>query len=569
MSSHPLILHTHPEAVVAYREGVVITARTFLEDVATLRSQLPAAGHILNACVDRYRFSVTLMAVALAGKANLLPSSLSPHMVAELQRFAPDTVCVTDDANSQVELPTLTYPDMSAPQSLHLNSASWHVPGIDTARVVAIVFTSGSTGTPVAHRKTWGSLVQSIQSSLERLEIESGCTTFIGTVPPQHMYGFESTILSALQSGGAFVTGRPFYAADIAEAIRKTPQPRVLVSTPTHLRALVASSEDLPCVNRILSATAPLSPDLARQAEQRLASALVEIYGSTETGQLATRRTVETDRWQLLGDCRVEIRNGVAWAYDGHIEEPTAMGDVLEFAEQGRFLLHGRNADLVNIAGRRTSIGYLNHQLNAIEGVDDGVFYMPDGERADIVTRLAALVVAPTLNRAMVLSALRKRIDAVFLPRPLILVAALPRNETGKLPRQALQSLVENANKRRTPMAMGMPGNSIAPDAQRPGDAFSFEPSHPAFIGHFPGAPVVPGVLLLDESIYRICAELNAAPQQCELVSAKFLSPLAPAQSVQLSHHVAENGMVDFELRAGQTLVVRGRLRLPVFSSLT
>lgn len=569
MPSHPLILHTHPEAVVAYRDGVAITARTFLEDVATLQSQLPAAGHVLNACVDRYRFSVTLMAVALAGKANLLPSSLSPHMVAELQRFASDAVCVTDDAKSRVELPTLVYPEMPAPQLLRPNSASWHVPRLDTTRLIAIVFTSGSTGIPVAHRKTWGSLVKSIKSSLERLKIESGCTTFIGTVPAQHMYGFESTILSALQSGGAFETGRPFYAADIADIIGKTPRPRVLVSTPTHLRALVASSQDLPSVNLILSATAPLSPDLARQTEQRLASALVEIYGSTETGQLATRRTVETDRWQLLGGCRVELRNGVAWAYAGHIEEPTAMGDVLELAEQGRFILHGRNADLVNIAGRRTSIGYLNHQLNAIEGVDDGVFYMPDGERADIVTRLAALVVAPTLDRAAVLGALRNRIDAVFLPRPLIFVSALPRNETGKLSRQALQALVENAGELRTPVSMGVPENSIAADAPYARDTFCFEPSHPAFTGHFPGAPVVPGVMLLDESICRICAALNTAPQQCELVSAKFLSPLAPAQSVQLSHHVADDGMIDFALHAGKTLVARGRLRLAVFPSPT
>jgi acyl-coenzyme A synthetase/AMP-(fatty) acid ligase len=51
------------------------------------------------------------------------------------------------------------------------------------------------------------------------------------------------------------------------------------------------------------------------------------------------------------------------------------------------------------------------------------------------------MVVAPTLDVAQITAALRERIDAAFLPRPLLLVDALPRNETGKLPQQALHAL--------------------------------------------------------------------------------------------------------------------------------
>jgi len=61
------------------------------------------------------------------------------------------------------------------------------------------------------------------------------------------------------------------------------------------------------------------------------------------------------------------------------------------------------------------------------------------------VTRLAALVVAPTLDRGVIVQRLRERIDPVFLPRPLLLVDALPRNETGKLPQQTLRALVAQA----------------------------------------------------------------------------------------------------------------------------
>jgi acyl-coenzyme A synthetase/AMP-(fatty) acid ligase len=63
--------------------------------------------------------------------------------------------------------------------------------------------------------------------------------------------------------------------------------------------------------------------------------------------------------------------------------------------------------------------------------------------------RLTAFVVAPGLDRTAVLAALRERIDPVFLPRPLHLVDALPRNATGKLPRESLVALARALAARR------------------------------------------------------------------------------------------------------------------------
>ncbi|HEX5803115.1 MAG TPA: beta-hydroxyacyl-ACP dehydratase, partial [Azospira sp.] len=105
--------------------------------------------------------------------------------------------------------------------------------------------------------------------------------------------------------------------------------------------------------------------------------------------------------------------------------------------------------DLINIAGKRTSLGYLNHQLAAIAGVVDGSFFMPDDEAADGITRLAAFVVAPTLTPRALLAALRQRIDPIFLPRPLVFLDRLPRNATGKLPRGELQALFAQHRERR------------------------------------------------------------------------------------------------------------------------
>jgi acyl-coenzyme A synthetase/AMP-(fatty) acid ligase len=131
-----------------------------------------------------------------------------------------------------------------------------------------------------------------------------------------------------------------------------------------------------------------------------------------------------------------------AWVRGAHIDGEIVVGDVLELRDGERFLLHGRSADLVNVAGKRSSLEYLNYHLNSIPGVCDGAFVAPanDGEG---VSRLTAFAVAPNLAREDVMDALRQRIDAAFLPRPLVLVEALPRNATGKLPRRALEELLD------------------------------------------------------------------------------------------------------------------------------
>jgi len=198
----------------------------------------------------------------------------------------------------------------------------------------------------------------------------------------------------------------------------------------------------LPPATLVLSATAPLSTQLAHKVEAAFDAPLLEIYGSTETGQIATRRTTQTTEWQLLPEIRLEERSERVWASQGHIEIPVALNDIVELTGDSNFLLHGRTQDLINIAGKRTSLANLDYHLNSIPGVVDGAFYMPDENPHDHVTRLIACVAAPGLTASRLLAELRTRIDTVFLPRPLLLVASLPRNSTGKLPRDILRQFI-------------------------------------------------------------------------------------------------------------------------------
>ena len=379
MQTLPLITHTRADSVIAWRDGKPIAAARFLSDVAHLGSMLLSGAHMLNACSDRYRFTVGLAAALISKKVCLLPSTHTPEMIRQMAQFVPDAFCLTDDKDCAVALPQVHFPadrGQSGP-----DQETFVVPRIDSRQLVAYVFTSGSTGVPLPHKKTWGALVRNVQAEAELSGLNDGrAHAVIGTVPPQHMYGFESTVLMVMQSANAMVAGLSFYPADICHAIESVPRPRVLVSTPVHLRSVIRSEQHVPVVDLIISATAPLSSQLAQELEARFEAPLLEIYGSTETGQIAMRNSASTQQWTLLRGVRLTRQGEVMWASGGHIEQPTPMNDVIEVIGDDRFLLHGRMADMVNIAGKRNSLAYLNLQLTAIANVIDGTFFMPRSE---------------------------------------------------------------------------------------------------------------------------------------------------------------------------------------------
>jgi acyl-coenzyme A synthetase/AMP-(fatty) acid ligase len=414
-------------ATFAYCRGRAVSSTEFLRDAARLAAALPERRYVINMCSDRYRFTVGFAAALLRRQTTLLPPNRTADFIERLERRYVDIQRLDDDAFGA--LPALWSQDA--------------MPVVPENHLAALLFTSGSTGEPQAHPKSWGMLVAAARAELERFgALVAAGMTLVATVPPQHMYGLESTVLMALQGALVLHAGRPFFPADICAELDVLPRPRGLVTTPVHLRALLEGSGELPPLDFLLCATAPLSPHVAAEAEARFRVPLHEIYGCTEAGQIATRRTVATLEWQMYRQFRMRQDEKGTWVNSGHATAELLLGDVIELGEAGRFLLYGRTGDLVNIAGKRTSLANLNYHLNSIAGVRDGAFVIP-ADSQGAVTRLAAFVVAPGCSDEDILAALRKRIDAAFLPRPLHLVDTLPRNDVGKLPRLAIDDLSE------------------------------------------------------------------------------------------------------------------------------
>lgn len=441
-TSLPLLAgHASMDEPLAWRAGQPLSRQRFLHDVHRLAPLLPEGGPVLPMTADRYRFALALGAAAAREQAALMPPNHTPDTVRRLHALFPSAYVLGDAGQPQLALPTLPFPPLDAQPG-----ASAPMVMVAAAREVAHVLTSGSTGAPMPHGKRWGALVMNIAAEARRISETLGRAdlrgvTIVGTVPAHHMYGFESTVLIAMLGGAAFATERPFFAQDIVDVLASVPRPRVLVTTPLHLKTLLDDGIAVPQVDLVVSATAALSPQLAARAEAALGAPLMEIYGCTEAGQVATRLTTQAPEWRTFAGLALSGDGEQCWVSGGHVPEPTPLADILEVLEPTRFRLLGRSNDLINVAGKRSSLAHLNHHLNSIEGVRDGVFWLPPDSGGEAVVRLVALVVAPGLDRQALLAALRERIDAAFLPRRILRVARLPRDPTGKLPSGRLAEL--------------------------------------------------------------------------------------------------------------------------------
>lgn len=395
-----------------------------------LAQRLPAQTHCLNLCDDRLFFLLGFCAALLRGQCTLLPASRTESSLSDIVRVHPDITALCDGPASPAGI-TCLHLDASCLDATPREAND----GISPATLAAELYTSGSTGAPHAHCKTWDMLTQGAQLLAAELNPDG---TLLSSVPSQHMFGLESTILLPMQSGLTLTGGCPLLPQDIQTAMQRLTSPVWWATTPMHLRACVHSGLPFPKLAGMVCSTQTLAPDLARAAEVCFQAPLHEIYGCTEAGVIGLRRSAHTAVWRRLPDLDMTRREGRTWISGKRSPEALCLPDQIEPLPDGGFLLQGRHASLIKVGGKRMHLDALNQILLSVPGVLDGVFIQPvEGGR------LTALVVASDPNTSALVAALRKQIDPVFLPRPIHWVAALPRNAMGKLPLHALQQLLD------------------------------------------------------------------------------------------------------------------------------
>ncbi|MNR80629.1 Tyrocidine synthase 1 [compost metagenome] len=543
--SFPLLRHFDAATPLAYVAERTVSAQEFLLHASALAARLPKAKYVINLCEDRYDFLLGFAAALLRQQITLLPSSRASGTLRQIATDYEDSYYLSDQT-FPAGISGFNCRSVLAPEAD--DTAAFVIPTIAADQIAAILFTSGSTGEPTAHAKTWGMWVRGadqLQSAFAPA-IGSG---IIGTIAPQHMFGMESTIIYPLQWGCVIHHARPHLPADIEQAVSEI-QPAVwLMTTPLHLRACITEDKSIPGIAGTISATMPLDLSSALAAEKLFDSTLYEIYGCTEAGMIATRRPVQNEKWQLCADFQLRHEADRMWLEGPRANPACMLSDRILQHDAQHFSLLGRLTDMIKIAGKRTSLNKLNTALLAIDGITDGVFFQADSGNSDTHTeqRLSAFFVSDQLSSAQVITALRLQIDPVFMPRPIFKLERLPRDANGKLSLAALTECPRLASQ-----------VSSAKDINTLRHVGIVPSGHAALPGHFPGKPIVPGLLLLSEvvRIANTCVTISGVKQ------VKFHIPLKPDQEYVISFSSSNAQTLKFSLHHGQALIANGLLQM-------
>lgn len=411
-----------------------------------LAGRIGGAATLCNLCNSRLGFLVTWLAALRRGCLQLLPPSGGHSDLVALLKSSDDPLIVVDDtqaiqphwlkhARCLVNVPEAS--SIQLPDSELALAPLWDAP-------LVCLYTSGSTGKPEPQFRTLCQLALGAQVLGARLEqdVDGGLRALrqiVCSVPPQHMFGVETSVMLSLLHGIPVLECRPLLPADVRAAFERCGDGTAWVATPLHLRALAQAAEAVPHCTVVIASTMPLAPALAAQTEDLVGAPVLEIYGSTETGAVAMRRPAQQIRWRPLQGVRLGNTNEGTQVWGKHFPSPQTLADQVELDAQGGFDLMGRRGDMIKIAGRRASLTGLNLLLQDLPGLADGVFYLP---ATGMPTERLVLIHAGTpLDPVATTAWLRERMDPVFLPRTIIHVDRLPRTDTSKLPRAALDEV--------------------------------------------------------------------------------------------------------------------------------
>ena len=500
---------------------------------------------------DAADLAIALLGAWRAGVSVLLPADLQART---RQRWSTEVDLWLTDQADDAQLSDYRHSPLSAGT-------------LDLDRCQLSLCTSGSSGEPKRIDKSLRQLANEVEA-LERLwGADLGEAYIIGSVATQHIYGLLFRVLWPLCAGRPFVRKQLAFPEDLQRASREH-SAFAWVASPALLKRMGDNLDwpALSAVRRVFSSGGALPAEAAQRLHDRLGQWPTEILGSSETGGIAWRQG--QDLWQpfagieLSQDSDGALLIASPYLPAGHIEHTA---DAARIAEDGRFELLGRLDRIVKLEEKRISLPMLEKALMDHEWVAEARLGVVQENRASLGVLLVlseqGLHALRNQGRRSLTQALRLHLsqhcEALALPRRWRLLRQLPLNAQGKLPQADVQALL---------LAPRPKAPEVLEQLEVNGEwslQLAVPPDLAYFSGHFPQAPVLPGVVQVEWALMLGQRLMDLPAKFAGMEVLKFQQLVRPGDEVQLHlRYDPARGKLYFAYRNETATCSSGRILL-------
>jgi 3-hydroxymyristoyl/3-hydroxydecanoyl-(acyl carrier protein) dehydratase len=525
---------TRLERPIAITNGETVGVRELLGAAAVIRRQLRAAADGtwgIHTSSPLQQIATLTALQSLGRKAVLLP-----HAEVEfLDRISPDFSGILTES----EACNATTTQIQALNTL-IDEGFNEKPLVCAWQQPIGFMTSGSSGEPTTIFRTPAQILAEVQL-LERAfgGRISADRLFHGTTSHQHLYGFTFRVMWPFLTGRLFADVQIGIPSDISRAINAH-EHIVLISSPAFLSRArhLLDFEQLAAAHFIaFSSGSPLDADTAMHFNRREKINLVEIYGSTETGALASRIVESTSEagWRSLPDVEVDIFDHTLCARGPHLTSSDwcKTEDRAEWNSSGGFDLRGRTDQIVKVADKRVSLTELERLATSRADIHAArILLLPGGALGcAIVPSDAGWEALRLKGKAVFVGAIRddlaRSVERVTTPKRWRILKRLPVNTQGKVELPTLQKLFQ--------LSPTIVWRVLRHDNDHWVGTAEINSDLPVLDGHFPGEPIVPGVAQISWAAGAAREAFDLDQLSGDMERVKFRNTLRPGVCVQLS----------------------------------
>ena len=501
-------------------------------------------------CDDAYPFAVSLFALLHAGKRVWIVGNNRPGTAEQMRAHGCQLV---GDWQGHFDYKLDSQTSISEPAPC---------PALDPGQAKLVIFTSGSTGDAQAIPKSLSQL-QAEVDTLERLwGSRLGASRVLATVSHQHIYGLLFRVLWPLAAGRCFHSET---AVDL-EFLSKLPHPACWIASPAHLKRLSREVDwlGIGALRAIFSSGGSLPEQSAEQLLDFAGQAAIEVYGSSETGGIAWRQFPEQD-WTLFDGLSLRASDAGALLNSPYLPDgaPYVLDDIVDLQGQGRFSLRGRRDRIVKIEQKRLSLDDMERRLLDCGWFDEATALVLQGRRDTVAVTAVLSGQGLELLQRQGRNALVKRLRAtlmawfepVLLPRRWLFLNCLPLTAQGKLDTGLLRSLLSNeCGRLPTVQSAELEACQVELRLKVPRDLRYFA-------DHFPGYPILPGVVQIGWAEYFARLLLAFSGEFGHMEAIKFVKPILPDCELKLKlNWQADRGKLSFQFFADERTYSSGRL---------